>query len=164
MNWSVTIPIILILIVNVYFIIEMNLNPSFFNQYFACNSSSPTIREVSNISYSNVRILPDNPFVVVILFGIAVFGTVFLFVIVKRGKDLLDVFEMILEGSLISKILATIGIFGILVLMSSGVTYGAIFLLYFIIHIPVSCAGWIWIFTDFILSIIAVLLGMLENG
>ena len=162
MNWSVIIPIILLLIANVIFLIEINLNPSF-NQYFACNSSSPTIGEASNLTYSNVRIFPDNPFAI-ILFGIALYGAVFLFVIVKRGNDLFDVFEMILEGSLISKILAVIGIIGILVLMSFGVVYGAIFLLYILIHIPVSCAGWIWIFMDFILSIIAGLLGVLEQG
>jgi hypothetical protein len=163
MNWGVTILIILILIMNVIFMIEMNLNPSLFDQYLACNSSSPTIGEVSNVTYPNVWILTSNPFVI-ILFGIALYGVVFLFVIVKRGKDLLDVFEMILQGSLISKILAVIGIFGILVLMSFGVVYGAIFLLYITILIPVSCAGWIWIFLDLILTVITVLLSMLENS
>ena len=161
MNWSVIIPIIIILITNVFFIIEINLDPSF-NQYFACNSTTPTIGEVSNVTYPNVRIFPDNPFAI-ILFGIALYGVVFLFVIIKRGDDLFDVFEMILEGSLISKILAVIGIIGIFVLMSTSVVYGAIFLLYILIHIPVSCAGWIWLFMDFILSIIAGLLGVLEN-
>jgi hypothetical protein len=142
--------------------IEVNLNPSF-NQYFACNSTT-TIGEASNITYSNVRILPDNPFTI-ILFGIALYGAVFLFVIVKRGDDLFDVFEeMILQGSLISKILAVIGIFGIFVLMSISVVYGAIFLLYITILMPVSCAGWIWIFLDFVIAIIAGLIGVLENG
>ena len=166
MNWSVTIPIIIILIVNVFFIIEINLNPSSFNQYLACNSSSPTIGEASNASnltYSNVKILTDNPFVT-ILFGIALYGAVFLFVTAKRGEDLLDVFEMISEGSLISKILAVTGVISILILMSTSVVYGAIFLLYILIHIPVSCAGWILIIIDFVLSIIAGLLGVLENG
>jgi hypothetical protein len=70
---------------------------------------------------------------------------------------------MILQGSLISKILAVIGIIGISVLMSISVVYGAIFLLYILNHIPVSCAGWIWIFLDFVIAIIAGLLGVLEN-
>jgi hypothetical protein len=109
-----------------------------------------------------LQISTDNPFAI-ILFGIALYGAVFLFVTIKRGKDLLDVFEMISEGSLISKILAVIGIIGIFVLMSISVVYGAIFLLYILNHIPVSCAGWILIIIDFILSIIAGLLGVLEN-
>ena len=159
MNWSVIIPIIIILITNVFFIIEINLDPSF-NQYFACNSTTPTIGEVSNVTYPNVWILTSNPFVI-ILFGIALYGAVF---IVKRGNDLLDVFETILEGSLISKILAVIGIFGVSVLMSFGVVYGAIFLFYILSFVPVSCTGWIWLFMDFILSIIAGLLGVLEQG
>jgi len=162
MNWSASIPIILLLIVNVIFLIEINLNPSNYNQYFACNSTTPTIGEVSNVTYPNVWILTSNPFVI-ILFGIALYGAVFLFVIDKRDNDLLDAFEMILEGSLVSKILAVIGIFGISVLVSFGVVYGAIFLLYILNHIPVSCAGWILIIIDFILSIIAGLLGVLEN-
>jgi len=165
MNWSVAILIILILIVNVIFMIEINVNPSF-NQYFTCNSSFPTIGEASNASnltYPNVWILPDNPFATILL-GIALYGAVFLFVIIKRGKDLLDISEeMILQGSLISKILAVIGIIGIFVLMGFSVVYVAIFLLYILNHIPVSCAGWIWIFFDFVIAIIAGLLGVLEN-
>jgi len=70
---------------------------------------------------------------------------------------------MILQGSLISKILAVIGIIGIFVLMGFSVVYVAIFLLYILNHIPVSCAGWIWIFFDFVIAIIAGLLGVLEN-
>jgi hypothetical protein len=151
--------------------IEINVNPSNYNQYFTCNSSSPTIGEASNITSSNVQILQistDNP-IAIILFGIALYGTIFLFVIVKRGDDPFDVFEeMILEGSLISKILVVIGIIGISVLMSTSVVYGAIFLFYILNyilnHILVSCAGWILIFFDFIIAIIASLLAVLENG
>ena len=162
MNWSVIIPIIIILITNVFFLIEINLDPSF-NQYFVCNSTTPTIGEVSNVTYPNVWILTSNPFVI-ILFGIALYGAVFLFDIVKRDNGLLDAFETILEGSLVSKILAVIGIFGVSVLMSFGVIYGAIFFFYILSLVPVSCAGWIWLFMDFILSIIAGLLGVLEQG
>ncbi len=162
MNWATTIPIILILIVNIIFMIEMNLNPSEYDNHFACNSTTPTIGEVSNnITYSNVRILPDNPFVAVILFGIAVFGIFLPFIITKGDNILSDIFERILKGSMIIKILAIIGV---LALMSFSAAYSAIFLIDIISLVPVSCAGWIWIFLDFILSIFAVLLGMLENA
>jgi hypothetical protein len=94
------------------------------------------------------------------MFGVTAFSVFLLLIIVKGDNKLSDVFERMLVGSSVSRILAVIGISA---LIFSSIISGTVFFLGIISLFHVSCAGRVWVFMFPTLSVIVGLLSVLEN-
>jgi len=131
------ISISMILISYMIMVIEFDMNPSVYEQYFACNSSMPTVGSATNSSINTISsYLPflGNNFVdYVILFGISVFLVVLPFVILKN-----DWVPEVVDNSIILRLLMYNGFAG---MIAFGFLYILMFIIYLISQTSVSCAG-----------------------